>query len=143
MAQPRSKSRIALAGLLSAGLPDGTTVLKYRKADPKGVSPMVQVVSGGTARPKATLRGSFPQHDLRIYVLVLHSDPEGSWTEEMAEDKLDQLEDMISEIIDRNQKVEGVWKSISYAEGSIAERVQIGGVPYLLEVIPLQIEVLA
>jgi hypothetical protein len=135
----RSIVRSTLRNLIATAIPSAT-VLKYRKADPKGVSPLIMVCSGGTNRPRATLKGSFPVHTIRIYSLVLHSDPGTGWTEELAEDLLDAHEEVISQVLDDNQKVEGVWQRISYTDASEAERVQIGGVSYLLEVMLLDVQ---
>ena len=136
----RKLARSTLAALLQTALPDAT-VLKYRKADPKGVSPLIMVCSGGTGRDKKTLEGSFPAHSLRIYNMVLHSDDsEGStWNEEKAEDLLDDNEETIASVVDQNQKT-AAWKRLVYVDTSIAERVEIGGVPYLLEVIQLAVQ---
>jgi hypothetical protein len=136
----RKQSRTTLAGLIQTALPDAT-VLKYRKADPKGVTPLVMVCSGGTRRDKKTLEGSFPTHTLRVYSLVLHSDtkPGSNWNEEKAEDLLDDIEDTIASVVDQNQKTDA-WKRLTHLDTSVAERVEIGGIPYLLEVIQLNVQ---
>ncbi len=72
--------------------------------------------------------------------MVLHSDAANGWTEEKAEDLLDDNEEAIARVIDENRHVEGVWKSILRLARSDAERVEIGGNPYLLEVILLDFE---
>jgi hypothetical protein len=136
----RKLARTTLAGLIQTALPTAT-VLKYRKADPKGVSPLIMVCSGGTRRDKKTLEGSFPAHTLRIYNMVLHSDTSvgSTWNEEKAEDLLDDQEETIASVVDSNQKTEA-WKRLVYVDTSIAERVEIGGVPYLLEVIQVEVQ---
>lgn len=136
----RKEARSTLATLLQAAMPTAT-VLKYRKADPKGVSPLIMVCSGGTKRDKRTLEGSFPTHTLRIYNMVLHSDTtEGSdWNEEKAEDLLDDNEQTIASVVDQNQKTDA-WKRLVYVDTSLAERVEIGGTPYLLEVIQFEVQ---
>jgi hypothetical protein len=136
----RKQARTVLAQLIQTALPSAT-VLKYRKADPKGVSPLIMVCSGGTGRDKRTLEGSFPAHTLRVYSMVLHSDPEAvpPWTEEQAEDLLDDQEETIASVVDQNQKTDA-WKRLLHLDTSIAERVEIGGTPYLLEVIQFEVQ---
>lgn len=139
----RKTIRAQFATLIGNVLPNAT-VWPYRKADPKGVSPLVMVCSGGTARPRVTMKGSFPKHSIRVYSLVIHSaeDQEDPWTEAQAEDLLDDIEEAIKGVIDNNQKTD-YWKSIEYEQPTEAERVVISGVPYLLEVYLLTFNELA
>ena len=134
----RSLVRTILRDLIAEALPNAT-VLKFRKADPKGVSPLVMVCSGGSRRPRTTVKGSMPNHTIRVYSMVIHSDKEAGFTEEMAEDLIDSNEQAIGEVIDGNQKTVA-WKRIEPADESIVERVEIGGVLYLLEIMLFSVE---
>jgi hypothetical protein len=73
-----------------------------------------------------------------IHVYVIQSAT--GWTEEDAEDMLDQVEFEIAQTLDNNQKT-NVWLSISWTAPSIIDKVPVSGTPYLFETIPVRMEV--
>lgn len=115
------------------------TVESYQ-TDPAGRSPLVQVVSAGTFRNDIRRLGAAGQVMLSAHCFVIHFDEKSSWTEEMAEDEIDDLEFQIAESFASNQNTE-LWMAINWEMPSLVDRVTIGGVPYLYEVIPLVVEV--
>ncbi|MEZ4558733.1 MAG: hypothetical protein R3A10_08095 [Caldilineaceae bacterium] len=142
-AKSRKTCRDALATLLGTALVgDGKpaqAVYGYQVGDFAGASPVVTVSSAGSTR----LRSSFGQcwsnvFDLSIHVFVLYSD-EGSWGEDDAEDALDTIEAAVADVVLANATDAGVWDLLSYAEEpTFTDAVEIGGVAYRRETIPVR-----
>ena len=59
-----------------------------------------------------------------------------------AEDRLDKLEQEIADVIEDNRNVPTYWTHITYAGQSSVQPVEISGVPYITEAIPVRVEVL-
>jgi hypothetical protein len=143
----REDSRDLLAELIEDELV-GTlgivqAVYNYKVGNPQGQSPIVCVISSGSARPP----GAFGEQDavfyLEVQIWVLYSDPDAipPWTEADAEDTLDLIETEVSEIIADNP-VSSKWKDIDYdGRSSISDVTVLGGGAYVLEKIPIAVEV--
>jgi hypothetical protein len=123
--------------MLSAGLTGVgglvTAVYDYQKGDFKGASPVVAVTSGGSGRASLTFQGMKATYELRIHVFVLYTDGD-AWNEDDAEDRLDDIEQKIADLIEANQTTDN-WQAISYAERSACDSVEIGGDEYRRETI--------
>jgi hypothetical protein len=76
-----------------------------------------------------------------IHVFVLYSD-EGTWGEDDAEDALDSIEAKIADVVQANMSNSGVWSRVRYAEPTLTDGVEIGGIEYRREVITLEFEVI-
>jgi hypothetical protein len=114
-------------------------VKKARLAEPKGQSPLVYITSGSTQRPPLTVRQKMAQFTIVVYSLVILYDPQNpKWTEEMAEDLVDDIEAGVKDAVENNPKQQGLWTSLEYIEsGTLVERAPLGGNDYLVEMIPL------
>jgi hypothetical protein len=141
----RETVRDAMAALLNTALV-GTglpvqAVYAYRVGDLGGQSPVVVVSSAGSERPRMTAAGGRTTVLLQVDVFVLYSD-EGTWGEDDAEDRLDLIEKTIAETLHDNQ-VTTNWQAVDYAARSERVDVEIGGLEYAREMIPLRVEVYA
>lgn len=138
----RKEARAHLAGqlagaLVGAGKP-AQAVYDYRVGDFQGQSPVVVVSSGGSNRERFTFRGTKPSFELTIHVFVLYADEAGTWTEENAEDALDDIEEVIAETLTANQRT-NYWEAISFVEPSQTGSVMVGGKEYRTEVISVRL----
>lgn len=131
----RKEVRELLTTLLQGGVQG--TVESYQ-TDPAGRSPLVQIVSSGSLRNDIRKGGSSGPLMVSVHCFVVHADPNSSWTEEDAENAIDDLEYQVVTCLEANQNT-SLWTSIGWEMPSMVDRVSIGGVPYLYEVIPLVI----
>ena len=144
MSTPREAARKHLASLLETalvgtGLP-AQAVYPYQVGDFKGATPVVAVTSGPMRRRLDSMgecwRKSF---QLLVYVFVAYSDDAG-WTEAMAEDAIDAIEDGIAAVILANPRTDA-WVTIYYDEGATQlDGVVIGGEEYRRELITFDVE---
>jgi len=76
-------------------------------------------------------------------ILVVHADRTASpaWTEDMAEDLLDDLESQVCAMLTENRVVAGYWNNLEYAAPSNVEHFTEEGIAYLLELIHVTAEV--
>ena len=143
MASNRETVRDALATLISTAMV-GTgkpvqAVYNYRPSEFGGQSPVVTVSSQGSERPRLSFAGGQATHFLQVDVFVLYND-QASWTEDLAEDRLDLIESMLADIVDPRQRYSS-WEAIGYEERSRRIAVVIGGVEYAWESITIGIRV--
>lgn len=105
-------------------------------------SPVVRVYSVGSFRPQRTGRGLRSVFRFVIQVWVLYGDEETeTYTEEEAEDLLDDIEKGVIDWMDDNQNNQ-IWTGIQYlAPGSEVRNVRIGSEVYLVEDIPIEVQV--
>jgi hypothetical protein len=136
----RAQVRLELHSLLTEGVPSAEQVVKYQSADFQGKSPTVMVVGAGTMRSQFTVIGLKAKFYFGVHVFVLHADPDSGWTEEDAEDAIDQVEFEIAQVFEANQKNQ-YWEAIQWEETSIVDRIVVSGDPFLYEVIPISVEV--
>lgn len=110
-----------------------------RLVNPKGMSPLLYVTSASSERPPLTVRSKKSEFELDIFVLVLLADPTNAlWTEEMAEDVLDDVEAQFPGLLVKYRSKSGLWASVDYADKTSVERLPLGGYDYLIEDIPLR-----
>jgi hypothetical protein len=109
-------------------------VLNYRTDNFEGATPMVVVCSRGSDRDKMA-EVSVVNTDvlLYIYTFVLYSD-EDTWGPDDAEDRLDEIEKVISDTMYDNFHDDGYWISIDFDQQSQVETVVIGSLEYMREV---------
>jgi hypothetical protein len=139
----RATARAQIAALLNAGLvgsgKPAQAVYAYRVGDFGGQSPIVVVTSDGSKRAKkAQAVRTNTVFKFLVIVFVVYSTQDGSWTESDAETRLDLLERNITEILLENDTVSGQWDQLSRGE-SQTDDVEIGGVMYRREIIPLEV----
>ena len=142
MTTNRKSLRQALRTLLKAEVTSAQEVYAYQKARIYGQSPVVAITSAGSERERFTMQGSRLAATFDVHVFVLHSDgATATWTEEDAENTLDDLEQQIAQACDRNPvKVNG-WGRLAYAGASDARNLtKIEGVDYLHEIITLEMQ---
>jgi hypothetical protein len=138
----RKEIRKTFAGLLSTALVgDGKLVqalYDYLTFDFAGLSPVVIVLSAGSERRHKGLGA--PCSDvlayLYVYVFTVAIEADTStgqlWTASDSEDKLDDVEAEIADVVRANQSG-AYWSSIGYAERSAIYEQEIGGKWYRLE----------
>jgi hypothetical protein len=111
-------------------------VYPYQVGDFSGKSPVVVVSSGGSLRQRLTFQGSTPNFWLNVHVFILYAIEDKSWTEENAEDALDDIENAFATINDTNQHG-SCWDAITQEERSRTDSLVIGGLEYRVEVFPI------
>lgn len=130
------------SGLVGVSLP-AQAVYGYAVGDFQGQSPVVRVLSAGTAREEATYdTDTYNTFFLTIEAWVVKADPASSWTEANAEDRLDLIEKSIADILAANYShASGLWDRIGYeGRSQVYDGIVVGGDAYLLEVINIRIE---
>ncbi len=141
----RRTARIALADLLETvlvgdGLP-AQAVYSYRVGDFQGASPVVVVTSGPAERRRANFGAEYRTIvTLYVYVFVVYSAP--GWTEEDAENAIDDIECRLADALLTSTRHEPYWTQITYGAPTRHASVSIGGVEYRQEVFTLTVEVL-
>ena len=118
-------------------MPSAQAVFHFQKSDFGKASPVVYITSSGSRRKKLTRSGYQSQFKLNIHLWVLQVSKDGTWTEEQAEDALDQLE---KELAEACLSVQGssLISFIEYEGQSNADGIVIiGGEPYLHEIVPV------
>lgn len=133
----RSTARKALADLLEQVVTAAAAVYDHQVDDLAGQSPVIAVTSAGSERTRLTLaddRGK-ATFAFAVHVFVLYR--ADGWTPAQAEDALDEVEQQVCQAVLANPRTLW-WKGVAYAEPTEArDVVQIGGVVYLHEVIPV------
>ena len=138
----RKALREALATLLSAQLvgvgKPVEAVYSYQVADFQGKSPILFVTSAGSWRRNPEHSGRITSIAyLDVNVFVLYSDG-GSWTEQKSEERLDLIEQKVSEVVVNNARPDGgLWLDLDFVGRTQVTSVVIGGKDYSWEVIPL------
>ncbi len=132
----RKTVRKSFAALLTSALV-GTgklayTVKAYRWGGIQGQSPVVIVSSYGTLRQPLTFQGTRPAYQLQVDVFVTYSTEDATYTEETAEDLLDDIEQVIAGVIAANQRNTN-WEAITQSDWSTREDIAIGGADYIRE----------
>jgi hypothetical protein len=133
----RKTVRNAFAALLVTALEGsgklGQAVKSYRWGGIKGESPVIVVSSDGTSRKQLTFMGTVPTYKIQVDVFVLYNIPQDiSYTEQTAEDLVDDIEQTIAAVIEANQRTAN-WDSITQTTPSVREDVTLGGVEYIRE----------
>lgn len=138
----RKTIRQALASLLSTALvgtgKPAQALYDYRASDFGGQTPVIVVSSGGTNRAKqaqTTRVSSFVNLDIDVFTLYA----EESWTEENSEDKQDDLEKAIADVLMDND-TNDTWAQLSFNGDSVLDFNVVGGKMYRQETIPVRIQ---
>lgn len=140
MISDRKAARAALYTLLAAALTNASAGYKYSPHEFKGVSPVFYISSSGTESVPFTGRGVKNRFFLNVHLLALYA-IDDTYTEEVAENALDDLENQLRLALAGNRKTAD-WQDIRYTGRSSAdEPLVIGGELYLHEIIPLVMEV--
>ena len=135
MSTSRETARDALVTLLTAALA-GTvkTVTGSKVTALSGLTPLVSVLSAGTLRERMTFMGDKPTFSFEVQVWVLQETT--GWTNEQAEDAIDAIEALIAEVVESYRST-GSWEVLEYDSPSVVGEVEVAGVPYYMERIPL------
>jgi len=136
----RKAARETLYAVAVAYMTTCEEVNDYFKSDPKGKSPVLCLHGRGTLAKPFTARGNRPSYDFDFITYVRRSG-EGI-TEATAEDTLDDVAHQLYEMVEAND-CNVIWQSLTYSEPSTALPVDIGGVPYWMEVTSLAMEVMS
>lgn len=141
----RKDIRRALGDGLAANMPTAQAIYRYQKSDLKGQSPVVRVFSARSLRPQKTGHGGVrSQFGFVVQLWVLYAgDGIQNWSEEGAEDTLDQLEyELISWMVqNQGDQVGTLWTSLKYGGWSVVDNVKVAGNTYLVEDVPVIAEV--
>jgi hypothetical protein len=142
MALSRKIVRAKIAELLAVTCTQASEVLAYQPSI-IGPTPGVYVRSMSSDRPPLTVRGKFTRFAFDILILVVHADRTATppWTEDKAEDLLDDLEAAICEMLSTNRVVEGYWNGLDYSAPSNVEHFTDEGIAYLFELVHVTAEV--
>jgi len=136
----RQAIREAFATALAAAIPDYQEVIGHTVQDFGGKTPVATVLSAGSDRPPMTMEGGRTTFFLSLNNWVLYSSEEDSWTEQDAEDKMDDLERQVAEFVHSNRRTTS-WDYLAYDSRSIIRTIPIGGDMYLHEQFSIRVEV--
>jgi hypothetical protein len=116
-------------------------VYDHQKPVEAGLSPCVRVFGLASQRPIVPATGRRSRFRFNVQAWVLAYDRNGAWTEEDAEDRLDDIEQAIAAWFGDNQ-LGHLWTAIEYAGFSAVSAAVIeGGESYLVEDIPIEVQV--
>lgn len=140
MSTGREASRDALVTLLDTalrgvGLPV-KTVSGSKQVSLEGVWPLVVVLSKGSTRERMTFQGDRGVFEFSVQIWVAQSGI--GWTYADAEDALDEIEALIAEVYQDNDRTAN-WEILKYNGPTAVAEVTVGGVPYYVEAIPTQV----
>lgn len=137
----RKTVRKAFAALLATAMvgvgKPVQAVYDFRKGDFQGQSPVVVVSGDGDKRLRFTFEGVKPAYHLQIDIFVLYARTDGTWTEDMAEDVLDDIGLILADTVSDNRKSTD-WIELYYTEFSQRLDVVIGGLDYIRETFILE-----
>ena len=136
----RKAARETLYAVLVAYMTTCEEVNAYFKSDPAGQSPVLCMHSLGTMSTPMSFQGNRATYGFDIIVYVRRSGT--GITEATAEDTLDEVAHQLYETVEAND-CNAIWQSLAYSEPSTAIPVDIGGVPYWMEVTSLTMEVMS
>lgn len=135
----RKEARSTLYTLLAASLTGAQAGYKYAAHDFGGASPVFYLSSSGTESTPMTGRGVKNRFFINVHLLTLYASGD-VYTEEIAEDTLDLLEDQLRQAMAVNRKTAD-WQDARFAGRSSADApLMVGGELYLHEVISIVME---
>ncbi len=140
----RMVHRKSLAAFLKTQMDAPKAVLPYVPADLKSQAPLTCVTSGPTTRKRDTPQSYENVFGLTIRNIAIYSlESEPDWTPEMAEDMIDTLEHQASiALLHADQQALKLgFRAISRNGTSIPDIMKVNGVSYLIEGIPVLVEV--
>lgn len=127
------------AELVGAGLPL-QALYPYRVADFNNQSPVGVLSSGGSDRTRKSLEGAGAIFYFEFFVFVLYATLDGTWTEQNAEDALDDIEAALAQfLVDYYSTAH--WVSLRLVDRSEIVDLNIGGQEYKRENFTLAVEV--
>lgn len=140
----RSPIRAALAALLSAALTGGGNPVQAVYDGDRSTfaheAPVVTVRAAGSRRRQRKLDSTKGQNTFAFAIQVYVPDaiPDGSWTDDQAEDALDSIEAKIADVVLANRRAAN-WLLLDWDEdfSAIESGVQIGSLTYKRETIIL------
>ena len=112
-------------------------VFDYIPVNPKGISPFLAVVPLGSNRSGDMRQGSFL---ILVYIYVLYAMKDQVVNERESWSTLSQVEKGVAETCKANNRAEGYWTSINWAEYSQSDILPVDNQGYLVEAIPLEIQ---
>ncbi len=112
-------------------------VFDYIPVNPKGISPFLAVAPLGSNRSGDMRQASFL---IIVYVYVLYAMDEQVVSERESWSILSQVEKGVAETLKANNRADGYWNSIEYAEYSQANVLPVDNQGYLIEAIPLELQ---
>jgi hypothetical protein len=154
-AKNRETARDYLATLLTAELVTSkgyaVAVYNYLKGRLGGVSPIVMVVSAGSAREQQGMGADKHRNKFRYLVRILvrdaDTDANANWTEQAVEDRLDLLEkETVDVVMDNRSTAQNgsvPWARLyleSFETGEFSRIIPVtdlDGKPYIMEEIPV------
>ena len=136
----RKAARETLVAVLAAAMTTCEEVNGYFKSDPGGQSPVLCVHSLSTMSTALSFQGSRATYGFDIITYVRRSGT--GITEATAEDTLDDVAQQLYEAVEAND-CNVIWQSLIYSEPSTALPVDIGGIPYWMEMTSLSMEVMS
>ena len=136
----RKAARETLAAVLIPTMTTCEEVHAYFKSDPGGKSPVLCIHSLSTMSTAMSFQGNRATYGFDIIKYVRRSGT--GITEATAEDTLDEVAHQLYEAVEAND-CNAIWQSLAYSEPSTALPVDIGGIPYWMEVTGLTMEVMS
>ncbi len=139
----RKTARKHLASLIEASLVTNLhlvqVVYAFQAGDLNGQSPVISVCSGGTFRERESFdEDNYPTFYIDIHVFVLYSDGK-DWTEDLCEDRLDDIEEAIGKVISDNQHTQ-YWEALTQEEPTSPDGLDVGGQEYRHELLRIKVE---
>jgi hypothetical protein len=139
-ASNRKNLRQALATALTTALTSVQAVYRYQRGGFEGQTPVVRVMSMGSNRIRLTPLGSAAELYFLIQIWVLYTDTAAGWSEEQAEDRLDDIDAQLASWLEGNRKSTD-WQAIDQTGRSFVQIVRFQGRPYLVEDVPVTVKV--
>lgn len=137
-------AELLFAAMVGSGKP-AQAGFGYQVGDFRDKAPVTVVFSGPIRRERQRF-GDCYRNWITLYVhnFVRYADPVSGWTEADAEDTIDLMEKTVAETVLNNNSVPGYWSQCRYApdEATLIGGVDIGGVEYRREIIPIECEVI-
>lgn len=139
--------RTQLDTLVGMYLPTLAAHYAYRKADFGGLSPVACVTTGSNARPaverlRKSLDGTLRKKiAVQVHLFSLRVNKAGTWTEQQAEDELDDLEAKVGDMVVANPRLTNYWNLLTYDGATeIEESVDVGGNDYRHAIVYLMVD---
>jgi len=114
-------------------------VYSYKATDIKGMSPVITIAGAGFRPHQLAADAYWTTYYMVIHTLVLYSDLRTEWTVEQAEAMNDEIVEAVTACLFEN-RANDFWTSITMDDRSSLAEIQVGGVTYLNEAIPVQLE---
>ena len=126
------------SALVGTGKP-AQAVYGYQVGDFSNMTPVVTVSGGGIERSQsAVATREMLRVYLNVHIFVLYSDQD-SWGEDDAEDRVDLIENTIAQTICDNRTHDN-WVNIQYSGRTQMGSLEISGIEYRWEVIPIRVD---